>query len=48
MLATLLLSQGTPMLLAGDEVAAPSGATTTLIARTMRSAGSIGTFPTPV
>ena len=36
-LATLLLSQGVPMLLAGDEMAARSAATTTPTARTTRS-----------
>jgi isoamylase len=42
LLATLLLSQGVPMLLAGDELGAPSRATTTPTARTTRSAGSTG------
>ena len=36
-LATLLLSQGTPMICGGDESAAPSRATTTPTARTTRS-----------
>ena len=38
-LSTLLLSQGVPMLLAGDELAARRPGTTTPIARTTRSAG---------
>jgi pullulanase/glycogen debranching enzyme len=42
LLATLLLSQGVPMLLAGDEMGAPRAATTTPTARTTRSAGSTG------
>jgi glycogen operon protein len=42
LLATLLLSQGTPMLLPATNSAALSVATTTPIARTTRSAGSIG------
>ena len=47
MLATLLLSQGTPMLLAGDEFGrTPAAATTTPTARTTRSAGSTGTGST--
>jgi glycogen operon protein len=46
MLATLLLSQGTPMLLAGDESRARRRATTTPTARTTRSAGSTGTTTT--
>ena len=42
-LATLLLSQGVPMLVAGDEMsAARRAATTTRTARTTRSAGSTG------
>jgi isoamylase len=47
MLATLLLSFGVPMLLGGDEMAAPSGATTTPTARTTRSPGSTGPCRTP-
>ena len=43
MLATLLLSQGTPMMLPGTSSAAHRAATTTLTARTTRSAGSTGT-----
>jgi glycogen operon protein len=43
LLATLFLSQGVPMLLGGDEMGShPSGGTTTPIARTTRSVGSIG------
>lgn len=42
-LATLLLAQGTPMLLAGESSHAPSTGTTTPIARTTNSTGSIGT-----
>ena len=42
-LATLLLSQGVPMLLAGDEIGAhPAAATTMPTARTTSSPGSIG------
>ena len=41
-LATLLLSQGVPMMLAGDESAARSAATTTPGARTTSSPGSTG------
>ena len=41
--ATMLLSQGTPMILMGDEVGrTPAAATTTPIARTTRSPGSTG------
>lgn len=42
MLATLLLSQGTPMLLAGDEQDTASRGTTTPIARTTPPPGSTG------
>ena len=42
LLATLLLSQGTPMLLGGDEIGRTQAATTTPTARTTRSAGSTG------
>ena len=45
-IATLLLSQGVPMLLHGDELAAPRTATTTPTPRTPRSPGSTGTRPT--
>ena len=41
-LATLLLSQGVPMLLAGDEIGRTKKATTMPIARTTKSLGSIG------
>ena len=41
-LATLLLAQGTPMILAGDEFGARKTATTMPIARTTRSVGSTG------
>ena len=43
LLATLFLSQGTPMLLPATSSAAPSTATTTPTARTTRSPGSTGT-----
>ena len=46
-LATLLLSQGVPMLLGGDEFGGPSRATTTPTARTTRSPGSTGRRPIP-
>ena len=42
LLATLLLSQGVPMLLGGDEIGRSQGATTTATRRTARSAGSTG------
>jgi isoamylase len=42
-LATLLLSQGVPMICAGDEMGARRAATTTPTARTTRSPGSTGT-----
>ena len=42
LMATLLLSQGTPMILMGDERAGPRAATTTPIARTTRSPGWTG------
>ena len=42
LLATLLLSQGVPMILGGDDSAAPSAATTTPGARTTRSPGTTG------
>ena len=45
-LATLLLSQGVPMLLGGDEICARSAATTTRGARTTRSPGSTGSSTT--
>jgi len=45
-LACLLLAQGLPLLLAGDESAIPRTATTTPIARTTRSAGSAGRVST--
>ena len=41
-LATLFLSQGVPMLLAGDEIGRTQPATTTRTARTTRSRGSTG------
>ena len=43
----LLLSQGRPMFLMGDEVRRPSKATTTPTARTTRSVGLIGAWLTP-
>jgi glycogen operon protein len=43
LLATLLLSQGVPMLLAGDELGRTQGGTTTPTARTTRSPGWTGT-----
>ena len=46
-LATLLLSQGVPMLLAGDELARPRVATTTPGARTTRSPGWPGSTSPP-
>ena len=47
-MATLLLSQGMPMLLAGDEIGrTPAAATTTPIARTTRSPGSTGSNDPP-
>lgn len=42
MFATLLFSQGIPMICGGDEVAAPSRATTTPTVRTTRSPGPTG------
>jgi isoamylase len=45
-LATLLLSQGVPMLLGGDEIGRTQGATTTPTARTTRSPGTTGRTPT--
>lgn len=42
LLATLLLSQGTPMMLSGDERAQTQGATTIPIARTTKSPGWTG------
>ena len=44
MLASLLLSQGVPMLLAGDECRRTQAATTTPTARTTRFPGSIGSW----
>ena len=46
-LATLLLSQGVPMICTATSSAAPSRATTTPTARTTRSPGSTGRTPTP-
>lgn len=46
MLATLFLSQGTPMLLAGTRSATRKAAITTPIARIMKPAGSTGRGPT--
>jgi isoamylase len=48
MMATLLLCQGTPMILAGDEIGNSRVATTTPIARTTRPAGSTGRMPIPI
>jgi isoamylase len=48
MMATLLLCQGTPMMLAGDEIGHSRVATTTPIARTTKPAGSTGTPPIPI
>jgi isoamylase len=46
LLATVFLSQGTPMLLGGDEFGrTQTAATTTPIARTTRSRGSTGSRP---
>ena len=45
LMATLMLSQGVPMLLAGDEFLRTQAATTTPGARTTRSAGSTGRWP---
>ena len=46
LLATLLLSQGVPMLLGGDEIGRTQGGNNNAYARTTRSPGTTGTTPT--
>ena len=46
LMATLLLSQGVPMICAGDELATPRRGATTPTARTTTSPGSTGTWTT--
>src|SRR5262249_53260703 len=43
LLASMMLAQGVPLLLAGDEVGTARAATTTLISQTIASDGWIGT-----